>query len=145
MAESEYPEHETLSEFKEQSQAIGGFLDWLTDHKKVQRMVWFDGEVSEPCPFQGSHDSAAWRDGKYVTISGRVTSRDCDTCAGTGTYKHRVREWRHLHQSVESLLAEYFGIDLAKLEAEKRAMLAEIRKPHSTDRYLPHPQSLVGA
>jgi hypothetical protein len=36
--------------------------------------------------------------------------------------------WAPVGRSTEQLLAEYFGVDLTALEAEKRAMLAEIRK-----------------
>lgn len=34
---------------------------------------------------------------------------------------------------VEKLLAEFFGIDLQKLEAEKRAMLEEMRRLHDDE------------
>lgn len=37
-------------------------------------------------------------------------------------------ELYQVDQSVSSLLAEFFGIDEKKLEAEKRAMLAEMRR-----------------
>lgn len=33
-----------------------------------------------------------------------------------------------IHDSIEELLARFFGIDLDKVEAERREILAEIRK-----------------
>ncbi len=52
------------------------------------------------------------------------------------TKKYRICERQHkgwaehypIRESVEHLLAEYFKIDLNKLEQEKREMLEEIRK-----------------
>lgn len=41
-------------------------------------------------------------------------------------------EYVPLRQSIGRLLAEYFGIDLAKLDPEKREMLAEIRRQNDT-------------
>lgn len=38
-----------------------------------------------------------------------------------------------LRKSIERILAEYFEIDLAKLDQEKRAMLAEIRRQNQAD------------
>ena len=36
--------------------------------------------------------------------------------------------WMPIHKRIEQLLAEYFDIDLDKLELEKRAMLDELRR-----------------
>lgn len=43
-------------------------------------------------------------------------------------------QWFPTHKSIETLLAEYFEIDLDKLEEEKRAMLAELRGENPTPR-----------
>ena len=37
-------------------------------------------------------------------------------------------EWRPIRTSTEQLLAEFFNIDLDKVEEEKRQMLKELRK-----------------
>lgn len=77
---SAYPEHEKLAAVKDQSQAIGEFLDWLNG--------------------DGVH-LARWDE-----------------------------EWDRyfpVHESINALLARRFGIDLDRIEAEKRAMLDEIR------------------
>lgn len=43
-------------------------------------------------------------------------------------------EYLPLRQSTEKTLAGYFGIDLAKIDQEKRAMLAEIRRQNEASR-----------
>jgi hypothetical protein len=40
----------------------------------------------------------------------------------------RENELVPIHYDVQKLLAEFFGIDLDKLEQEKRTMLDELRK-----------------
>ena len=42
-------------------------------------------------------------------------------------YQVEVTEWLPIKQSIEGLLAEYFEIDLAQVEAEKRAILKYLR------------------
>ena len=37
-------------------------------------------------------------------------------------------QWAPLYKSYEQLFADYFGIDLKKVEEERRALLEEIRK-----------------
>jgi hypothetical protein len=36
--------------------------------------------------------------------------------------------WTPIRQNIEQLLADYFGIDLEQVEAEKRAVLAALRQ-----------------
>lgn len=45
-----------------------------------------------------------------------------------GKYEPRHDEWFAITESRQDLLARHFGIDLVKLENEKRAMLDECRK-----------------
>jgi hypothetical protein len=44
---------------------------------------------------------------------------------------HR-EEFMPVYTRTENLLAEFFEIDLDKIEAEKRAMLAELRRAHES-------------
>lgn len=77
---SQYPEHDKLSEVKDQTQAIGEFLDWAAE------------QGIQLCRFDDRTD--------------------------------------HLYPagSFMPLLAEWAGIDMDKIEAEKQQMLAELRK-----------------
>lgn len=87
-----YPEHDKLGEIRDQSQAIGQFLE----------------------------------SGPYVLAQ----YLDCDDYHLTRNGANFCDEGSHLvlvDKSINEVLAEHFGIDLAVLEAEKRAMLEQIR------------------
>lgn len=77
---SEYPEHDKLNAVKDQSQAIGEFLDWLRDEKGIMLARFGEGGDLYPYP-----------------------------------------------RSTQDMLAEFFDIDLAEIEKEKRDMLEKIR------------------
>jgi hypothetical protein len=83
-----YAEHERLALVSEKSQAIGEFLDWLQQDRKLVLAEW----VKRP---------------------------------------HLDEKLIPFYLPVQKLLAEYFEIDLDKLEHEKREMLAELRKAHA--------------
>lgn len=72
----EYPVHEKVLAVREQSQAIGEFLEWLGAEKGLHVAQWMTEHEMQPASY-----------------------------------------------SAEKLLAEFFDIDLDKLEAEKRAIL----------------------
>lgn len=76
---SKYPEHDKMHAIKDQSQAIGEFLEWCGERR--------------------------WQ----------LVDMDTD-------FPVRKR--------TEELLAEFFEIDLKKVEEEKLAMLASLRKAH---------------
>ena len=79
----DYPEHEKVRAIQRESQAIGEFMDWLSEEKEMALYKW-------------------------------------DEVAAAHLY--------HVRSSVGDLIAEFFGIDPMKLEAEKQAMLDEIRE-----------------
>lgn len=82
---SNYPEHDKLSAVKDQTQAIGEFVDWLHDEKEI--------------------------------VLARLD--DCGRAYGAG--------------SLLDLLAEWAGIDLDKIEAEKREMLETLRAANARE------------
>jgi hypothetical protein len=84
---SNYPEHDKMHAIVDKSQAIGEFLDWLSQHERYAL-----GEVTERLYYPGLYRAS-------VTIP--------------------------------QLLAEYFGIDQAKIDAEKDQMLDELRAMNS--------------
>ena len=78
-------ELEKLAAVREQSQAIGEFLDWLQHEKEVNLLRFNkDGEIDDP-------------------------------------------EYLPLRMSIEELLAEYFHIDLKKVEQERRQLLDQLQ------------------
>jgi hypothetical protein len=96
-----YPEHEKLKAIHEQSQWLGGFLDWLTSTKgyRIAKYFRYYKGSMEPIP-EDTHP-----DDEDVFSSFMPVSLD-----------------------INGILADYFDIDLKKIEQEKRAMLDEIRK-----------------
>lgn len=85
---ADYPEHDKLRAVRDESQAIGQFLEWLGENGLVI------------CSFEEYK-----RTGEYIP-DGR---------------------------SIQQILADYFEIDLNKLDDEKRAMLNELRKANGDD------------
>jgi hypothetical protein len=104
---TEYPECEKMLSVQEKSQAIGEFLEWLqsgeADNTKFKRVIFLGARriVSEHNDGKPMEDEDDW----YVS-------------------DHFVDP---IHYNIEELLAKFFGIDLAKVEEEKRAMLEEAR------------------
>ena len=97
----QYPEHEKLHVIKDQSQACGDFLDWLGSEKRIVLAR------------EHQHD-----EGCYDDPTSKNRQRLC------GLMKN---ELAFIVVDKVKLLAEYFEIDQAKLEAEKVAMLEEMR------------------
>lgn len=102
---SSYPEHDKLKKVAAQSQACGDFLAWLREVKDLQLCV----------PHQ--HDDSCYCVPKDEERRG-VNMRVCDLKAG---------EYIAAGLSTTKLLAEFFGIDVDKLEAEKQQLLEEQR------------------
>lgn len=94
---SEYPEHERLLQFQDHSQSIGEFIEWLMNEKHLI--------------FAKAHEHGAG----CFDDQGR---RACGYLQGGLEYV--------LFNSVK-MLAEFWEIDLVRLEAEKRVMLDKIR------------------
>lgn len=134
---SEYPEHEKLKEISDTSQSIGEFVDWLND-RGVQLMKYETYTEPEDCvgcqatgrirvvvPYVIDEDNPG-----MVGSGPRRTMQTCPDCDGTGKDPNETwttSEWGPVRGSIQELLAEFFEIDLNKIETEKRAMLESIR------------------
>jgi len=102
-------EIEKLEDVRERSQAIGEFLDWLFDTKNYRIAKYLTDEEYE------SEDNVYWVDGLY----------------GKEQFKrHEIgkEELMPIHIDIEKLLAEYFEIDLAQVEEERREIIEKIRE-----------------
>lgn len=102
---SEYPEHDKLSAVKEESQAIGEFIE------------------------NGGYTLCKWRD---AADCNRFI--DKDTGESRGLFEDGAvpnPEWYpegfYPEYGTQRILAGYFEIDLAVIDAEKQAMLAKMR------------------
>ena len=105
MKEPATPEHEKLKEIKDQSQAIGQFIDWMSETYGAHfyHMQTFTELSTDMYGKPRLHP-----DGSQKT--------------------HKVDRLVGVGKSTELLLAEFFSIDLDKIEDEKRAMLAYCRE-----------------
>lgn len=100
--ESVYPELEKMKSVRGKSQALGEFLDWLREEKSV-------------CLAKPHRHSGSCRDPEESFLV-------CGVEDG---------ELLPFHYSMERLLAEFFGIDLRKVEAERTAIVQAINKGFS--------------
>lgn len=108
-----YPEHEKLSKISDQSQAIGEFLDWMSQEKKIIRASWLDAHK-------------AWVPEDEGAGFGLIQNDDGEW----GWWEHHPERLHMNTTSVQDLLAEFFKIDRNKIEDEKRAMLETMRRNH---------------
>lgn len=108
------------------SQAIGEFLTWLAE-RNIHLMRWeTDRQRMDTCP--GEDDYTHCKEGRAVGRRGTIYDRDCPQCHGTGEVKVRLKaDYVADGRTTEQLLADFFGIDLVKIEAEKRALLRSLR------------------
>lgn len=102
-------ELEKLKDVSERSQAIGEFLEWLFDTKSYHIAKYLTDEEYE------SKDNVSWVDGLYEKEQFK---------------RHEIgkEELMPIHIDIEKLLAEYFEIDLAKVEKERSEIIEKIRE-----------------
>jgi len=93
-----YPECDKMKAVQPRSQLIGEFLEWLNQEKGVTLAKLH--EHTDEC---------------YDEEGDRV----CDLSE---------QVFYPFNHTTENLLAEFFGIDLEKVEKEKRAILKELRE-----------------
>lgn len=150
---SDYPEHDKQAEVIDQTQAIGEFLDWLAS-QGVHLMKWredltdtrpTDGKCEvrrrdrpkQPCDPTLADDTGSawyytahcmhWHDEKRETDSASQRGICCHCGKGRHYEVTGLSAWTPESRGVLQLLADWAGIDLNKIEAEKRQMLAAIR------------------
>lgn len=140
-----YPEHEKMAAVKDHSQAIGEFLEWLSSERELYicqngimdeaPVYWTDDAVL----LKYGDDRKTWMDAakQEGVLDEKVTSffhaRDelrfkvhhYEPYERSGFYPAGIR--------IEDLLAEYFDIDLKKIDLEKQAMLDAIRQQQYGD------------
>jgi len=112
---TEYPEHDKLQGIQAKSQAIGEFLEWLqsgeADSDGFERPIFL-------AHYRLTTEVWSKTEGRYIELP--------------------QNEWRvsnritPVTQNNRRLIAQFFGIDEAKLENEKRAMLTALRKENQS-------------
>jgi len=116
-----YPEHTKLHAVAERTQAVGEFLEWLQG-QDIHLLTWVEEDIpgdEMTCPTCTPHYSLR-----------ALESCSCSRCGGT----HKITRMTHREgwvspaMSTQQLLAKWTGVDLVKLDQEKRAMLAHQRE-----------------
>ena len=130
---SDYPEHNKLSAIKEQSEAIGAFLEWLSE-QRIELARYEDAASSdEPQDLIVGHTP----DGQPIYVNDETGEESPFVRAfrrrANPDYWHRAEGYYPIHKRIEAILAEYFEIDLNALEQEKRAMLNTLRAEAQTN------------
>lgn len=118
MPDSTYPEHEKLQRVKRDSHVIGEFIEAMqgqgvqlcrlrqfTEEREVYRLP--DGTLTTSSFIAGFND-------------GEATGERQDVPVGDP-------EFRPVRESINEVLAGYFGIDYRALMAEKDRMLEDVR------------------
>lgn len=93
----ETPELDKMQKVKDTSQSIGEFLDWLMQEKNI--VLSKHHAHNDECKDEDGFNFCGLSDGDLISI----------------------------HTNIERLLAEYFEIDLKKVEEEKTKILEEVR------------------
>jgi hypothetical protein len=154
---SDYPECDKMLAVQEQTQVIGEFLEWLNGQGvqlMVWREDLTDARPTDPeCPSKATADdppackaphpegSIYGEDGVVYwrqhclhwqeperEATGNAQQGHCCRCQRGRVYEvHGIKAWEPDPRSVNRLLADWTGIGLGKIEAEKRAMLESLR------------------
>lgn len=79
MSQNEFPEHEKLQKVKSQSQAIGGFLDWLNEQEcSICKLVVIRQNIMREDLFEWypvCHSITKWLE-KYFEIDGMKLDKE---------------------------------------------------------------------
>lgn len=126
-------QHEVLESGK--AQVVQDFYDWLVEQGYV--LGKYQTEITETC--RGVRPDPLWSesncDGGFVKRTTRKNGEEihagivCPVCGGSGEVTRSLVESRLMPALVvpEQLMADYFGIDRDKVEAERRAILEYLR------------------
>jgi hypothetical protein len=118
----ECPECDRMGDVNEESQAQGEFLDWLQQEKHWT--LCEPHKHTDECYTLGlTPKELVEQHGQHMHSGERADGRFC-----TPQYGMRDGQMMSVAFTTEKLLAEFHGIDLAKVEKEKRAVLDYIRK-----------------
>lgn len=130
-----------MGEVKDRSQAIGEFIEWLRTDDGGHLFIgtWeTQMECRHRVPKRPGRDTlTSWgaecRLGRLIASDEHLTEDegtdlgDCPECHGSGLVDRRDPRERVHTESIERLLARFFGIDLDEAERERMALLNWVR------------------
>ncbi len=112
------PELDKMLQVKEKSQNIGEFLEWLQDTQKIslckyknEEIIYIDKDFEE-----------------RVNACDNELDKQALRMNNPNKVNYVNAGWHKELCSIESILAEYFQIDLIKAEKERSALLQSIRE-----------------
>ncbi len=108
--QTDYPECKKMKKVREKSQVIGDFLQWLQE-----------GEVEQNLPLKRSIFLAAYCVKSEDHRGRKLEEEDWELGEDIVPYSYNA----------ERLLAEFFDIDLAKVEKERQEILEDVQKQNS--------------
>lgn len=112
---ADYPECEKLLAATDRSQTCGELLEWLRS-QGIHLMQYRPTIDRRPCPVC------------YTWGPLRHDHEQCGNClADPGYVNIEFEAFVEDGRTIEQLLADFFGIDMAKADVERRAMLAALR------------------
>ena len=113
------------------SQEIGAFLEWL-DGRNFAIGQWYtpvEMMRCSGCSGSGIVVQSERRRDEHGYSRFKKTNRVCPGCEGMGEREVELEQrFMPVYRSVEAWLAEYFGVDLDKVEQERRAILEAYRQ-----------------
>jgi len=116
-----YPECEKLAKVKDASQIIGEFLEWLG----AQGIRLHERPIKEAVIARMK--GLPVDNGHCILCGGKLVFGVCGGCNA-----HQDRDYFDhyypIRKTIEQIIAQYFEIDLNKVEEERRLILEEIRK-----------------
>lgn len=129
------PELDKMHAVVQKSQAIGEFIDVFLTEKGI-----------ELCKYQKSGNNGKpqyrWKEGVKVRKLNKRPIGDSEPCFEDvfnldAEHNPEYEKWTEgyfaIHTNIQTLLAEFFGIDLKKVEAERMAVLEYIRCQNETE------------
>jgi hypothetical protein len=122
-ATTPYPESEKLHAVHETSQMIGEFIEWLPTRGKFIG-TW---RTLVDCPGGGAFSNWTCESGVKVHDRTGEDGGTCPVCDGKGVVEASNPIPEIDYVDINKLLAEFFNIDLAKVDLERRAMLDALR------------------
>lgn len=125
------PECDRLVAVAEESQRIGEFIDWLGEQGWF--IAYTERMIDRPCASTvcTKYTVTQCVNGRSILYRGEGGEDvgPCSKCDGTGFIRSERLDpiGLPLAMSPERLLAKFYGIDLDKVEAERRAILKSLR------------------
>lgn len=109
-----YTECEKLAKVSKESNSIGTFLDWIQEQGITLTKWQDDGDNGEPMFI----DKTTGERASMLSINSINNPKREDWSEG----------YFPIHMPFEKLLAQYFDIDMNKVEKERQQILEDIRK-----------------